>query len=184
MNFNQGVDSMIKMAKENPAAKKYQNVFEPYPNIIIRWPGKRQFSHNTYGDYQMRLIDNKGQEVNPPSHQEVAFELYCMVLNKEYTSGELIDFLEDVYFEGTNCDFNDEKLDDLKHIIYWITMQEQINFPRGKGIKLPFSRYYEAILSADEDFELNIKEVQNRCDNFNKGVPQLIRVKNPPAFYC
>lgn len=50
-----------------------------------------------------------------------------------------------------SAEMNDRDLDleELFELIGWIALQEDINYPRGQGRKMPFSRYIEAVVAAD-----------------------------------
>ncbi len=76
-------------------------------------------------------------------------------------------------------------LEQLKHIIYWVTLQKEINYPRPKcqGIILPFSRYIEAILSANHPEIITLEQVISRTNNHNGRVPPLLSLDQIPDPY-
>lgn len=95
-------------------------------------------------------------------------------------------FLNDIYHNGTDTTYSVNDLENLKHLIYWITLQEEINFPRCEGfasINLPFCRYFEAIYATLKTNNLSIKTIQNRCNNHGKNKPTLYNIYDAPNFY-
>ncbi len=74
----------------------------------------------------------------------------------------------------------------MKHLIYWTTLQEDINYPRIKGyagINLAFCRFFEAIYCTQPLCNFNIEDVQMRCNNHNGIRPLLYQIDNSPDFY-
>ena len=95
-------------------------------------------------------------------------------------------FLSDVYTNATNTEYHDNTLEYMKHLLYWTTLQEEINYPRSKGfsgIKLPFCRYYEAIYSTQPNPGFSIADVERRCNNHNQTGPWLYEIQNAPEYY-
>jgi len=168
MDYNEGIKHMKCLSKLN-------GEFSPYNGITIKYPGYKQL-----GDYRL-LVDG-----GAPTHADISEDLYNMVIDNEYSYNELKDFLTDIYDNGTNTEYNDETLDYLQSLIYWITLQEEINYPRTKGyagINLPFCRYFEAIYSSLSISNFDISEVKRRCNNHGGFKPNLYPLLNPPIFY-
>jgi hypothetical protein len=74
-----------------------------------------------------------------------------------------------------------------KELIYWITLQEEINYPQPEyaGRKLPYQRYYEAILA--KLGKCRFEDVIRRTNNHGTGKPKLFtNITNVriPLFYC
>lgn len=93
--------------------------------------------------------------------------------------------MDDVYTNGLNAT-STAFPKTYKEKIYWITLQEEINYPQPgyQGRKLPFQRYYEGLL-AKVITELDIIQVVNRTNNHAGPVPELFKIKGYPipSFY-
>ena len=96
---------------------------------------------------------------------------------------ELSDLLLNILNNGlaarANLDFNiiidkeNYNGDQFVEIIYWLIGQEEINYPshRGKmGVRLPITRYHEAIISVIYGF-FNIQVVKQRANIRNRRPP-------------
>ena len=169
LNYEQGIKLMKSLSDK-------KGTFEPHPGIIINYPGKK-----SSGDYRLSLRDNTA-----PKHAQISLRLHELITSGAHTFDELNNFLIDVYNNGTMTHYESESLEDLKHLIFWITLQEEINFPKSKGyasINFPYCRYYEAIYSTQSPFDLTIQAVQERCENHGGPKPDLLPIPNAPHFY-
>lgn len=98
----------------------------------------------------------------------------------------LRNFLIDVYYNGTNTAYRNHQLEYLKNLIYWITLQEEINYPHSKGYagrNLAFCRFFEAIYATQSECNFTVQEVQNRCNNHGRNKPNLYDLPTSPTFY-
>ncbi len=167
MNYSDGVTYMCNLIGQSGS-------FSPYNGIIINYPGKKN-----KGDYLL-TVDNR----KAPTHLNICEILHDMIIsNKNYNFETLKNFLVDIYFNGTDTNYNDSYLESLKHLIYWTTLQEKINYPYGAGIKLPFCRYFEAIYCTKQLCNFNINDVKLRCNNHGNSRPDLYNIENSPYFY-
>lgn len=169
MNYDQGIQYMLNLASQSGS-------FQPYHGITINYPGYKR-----RGDYKLTV--NGGRA---PRHQDICLDLYNLINQGNYNFQTLQDFLSDVYLNGTNTNYNDPYLKQLQHLIYWITLQEEINYPRSKGfagINLAFCRFYEAIYATHNTNTITLQNVQNRCNNHRGNKPQLYTIHNAPSFY-
>lgn len=169
MNYAQGVTKMKNLANQSGS-------FEPFNGIIVNYPGYKKS-----GDYKVSLADGE-----VPTHADMANLLHDLITSEKYTYEELKDFLIDVYQNGTTTNYNNSSLEELKHKIFWITLQEEINYPRstGKaGINLPYCRYYEAIYCTRPESNFELSEVKNRCNHAGKNKPVLYSIPDAPLFY-
>lgn len=169
MNYTNGVKYMQSLANSNGS-------FSPYKDITITYPGYKKA-----GDYRVTI-----QNTHVPTHSDICKALYDLILKNNYTYTTLCDFLNDVYTNGTDTEYTDSTLEKLQNIIYWITLQEEINYPRNNnfaGINLPFCRFYEAIYSTQPQSNLLISTVQSRCNNYGRSKPKLFTISNAPSFY-
>lgn len=167
---------------------KYSNQFSPLPNyqlLHVEYPGYKK-----HGDY--RLIHND----DSPSHTDIVKYLY--ELSKQNPQQMILLFLLRIYRYGlrTNHDVKlnlnnltlnstTVTLEQLQHIIFWVTLQEEINYPqpRYQGISLPFFRYFEAILSANHPEIITLEQVISRTNNHKSSVPSLLSSDQIPYPY-
>ncbi|WP_369622691.1 hypothetical protein [Bacillus cereus] len=146
-------DAHIKAKRD---AVKHLYSFQPAPQIIpdlvLYYPGYKK----AVGDYKLTFF---GKELkhshickdifNYCSFQTNFPEYMALVLKEIYENG--INALSPV--QGFNILIQNKGYDfeEFKTLIYWITLQEEINYPLSNNalsVKLPFSRYYESIYAA------------------------------------
>lgn len=164
MNYSKGIEYMIARCENS-------GTFSPYNGILINYPGYKK-----KGDY--RLTVKRGQA---PPHSAICMYLYNLIENGYYSFDKLYHFLSDVYSNGTNTKYTDYALEYLQYLIYWITLQEEINYPRNKGfagINLAFCRFFEAIYCTQSLSNFNIQTVQSRCNNHGNNKLNLKGVNN------
>ncbi|MGL5125236.1 MAG: hypothetical protein ACRC6U_04530 [Fusobacteriaceae bacterium] len=138
-------------------------------NLKIFYPG-----YKGNNDYKVEMMNGK-----VPTHYDICLEIYNSVNSLNYNS--YVKFIEDVYTHGLNSTNNLN--DDLKNLIYWVSLQEDINYPPPKkGRNLAFCRYYEAILSKQQN-TLSLETLKLRCNNHTQGIPTLYNISNTPIFY-
>lgn len=169
MNYSEGINHMLQLSRTT-------GNFSPYNGIVINYPG---YKHQ--GDY--RLTVNEG---SAPKHEDISIMLYNLISNNIYTFQQLKHFLTDIYYNGTNTTYENNDLQYLQHLIYWITLQEEINYPRSSGyagINLAFCRFVEAIYCTQPNINFTIENVQTRCNNHGYKKPQLYNLPNAPRFY-
>lgn len=170
----------IRFMKELCAGTS-SGVFRPesnmWPELEIHYPGYKKC-----GDYRLVLSDIK----TPPCHTDICKLLFKLVKDKTCTYNELAALLEDIYINGTMVNISQYLYSETAKIvvlIYWITLQDEINYPQEKGysgMKMPFCRYFEAIYCAKHD--LQIDQVLSRCNN--RGYrPALYNISHAPIFY-
>lgn len=175
MTYKDGTAFMYDLCKNIKwKTQLYSQYFIPYPGILIRYPGKKK----AIGDYQVSY--NEGQV---PTHPDICQYLYDLILKNSYSFVELSNFLDDIYTEGTNTRYTDTNLEFLKNLIFWTTLQEQINYPYGAGIRLPFCRYYESICSATGNYDITLNTVMNRCNNHGRVIPELYNYLPAKQYY-
>ena len=146
----------------------------------------RRFSKNIYLEvlpvYQSDSGFSIGINGNSPTHVQIVEGIYEGTNVNNFEA--IIDFLDDIYKYGMR---STSKLSSRSSIetIYWITLQEDINFPYPKkGRKLPFQRYYESVLAKISNI-INIEIVKERTNNHGKTVPDLLVINGfkIPSFY-
>lgn len=171
MNYSQGIEYMKKLAVE---LKEYGGGAAAFRvgELIITYPGYKQ-----NGDYKLRI----GKEL-VPRHTDMVKEIYQLTTKENFD--QLSFFLEDVYLHGLDAQHNlfDKA---FKEKLYWITLQEEINYPQPKraGRSLSFMRYYEGALAKIGIIEL--EKVILRTAHRGQGRPPLINLKGirRPRFY-
>lgn len=209
MTYQQGVLFMKNAVKNAINKNEYANTHSPYNqsgvSIKILYPGYKQNG----GDYRMVINGS-----SPPKHTDIVNNFHQMTtisissINQNNANNpaitpnrikaliiseinQIIDFLDSIYINGLNhVTTLGSNEDILKNIIYWITLQEDINYPRPKfrGIRLSYCRFYEGILSAFDSNLFPLATVHSRTNNHGKGVPSLYNniptgIKRPSFYY-
>ena len=154
-----------------------QGQFTAYSNIIIHYPGYKK-----NGDYRLEI-----QGGTVPSHSDICKILHNLIVNNRYSFSVLEQLLEDIYENGTLTDYEDRNLKYLQNLIFWITLQEEINYPstnpRYAGRNLAYCRYVEAIYCTRENVSFTIGTVCDRCNNHKGPRPDLYVLPDCPSIY-
>ncbi|ULJ69306.1 hypothetical protein MIS45_00015 [Wielerella bovis] len=162
-NYEQGVEHMRTLVEKATNRNQYSNSFNTNTNLIIQYPG-----HKRVGDY--RLLTHLDEP--PPKHTDIVQIIFDMTNNENYLS--MIQDLEEIYSAGLKA-HTDTIPNDIKDLIFWITLQEEINYPPPRmGRKLPFQRYFEAILAKQYPNIIKMQEVINRTNNHGGRTPSLL----------
>lgn len=169
MNYKEGrefLESWYEEIGDITFTRLHHERKEVYENIIIEIPGKKRKL-----DYRMKLINSN----QAPTHSYIINMFYDFVSDGEYNAEELMEFLENVYTNGTSNErYNrNPDLDYLQHLIFWITLQEEINYPHGAGKKLAFCRFIEAINAALPNSPFSLQEIVRRSNNHGGPKPAL-----------
>jgi len=170
MDYLEGKKYMLEICSSNPAGR-----FRAYENIFVNYPGRKE-----KGDYRLEI---EGNQV--PTHEGICRKLNHVIKQKKSTYALMNNMLEHTFYFGTKELQIDNQLKYLQHLIYWATLQEEINYPREKGcagINLPFCRYYEAIFCTTNNM-FTIEDVYRRCNNHCKSKPVLYNIINSPNYY-
>lgn len=176
MNYIEGVKHMHQLCHQVAPHPLYTHSFEPYDDIIIQYPGRK---YN--GDYRMNV-----SSFGVPTHIDISTMLYDLIIDNHFTYQTIKTFLTDIYNNGTNTTYNNNKLTYLQHLIYWVTLQEEINYPRAKnyaGINLAFCRFFEAIYATQPDSPFTLTDVLRRCNNHGSAKPSLYNLATAASFY-
>lgn len=168
MNYEEGVEFMKSISKKGEAQQSFQ-----YGDLIVSYPG-----YKGNGDYRLSHVKNN----EAPKHTDVV-DLIESICTRENRDAIVLD-LEEIYTHGLRA--NTTIIDSsLKTKIFWITLQEDINYPRPRyqGICLPLQRFFEATLIC-----LNMIDKSNlyiRTNNHGGSVPKLLDLKGLqiPLFY-
>ncbi|MCC8024867.1 MAG: hypothetical protein LIP16_06155 [Clostridium sp.] len=172
LTYNEGIDFIKNIRRYTGEQTGDLSI---YGDISIHYPGYK--GRNDY-----RLSINGG---GAPSHKEISRILYTAITEKGYSFETMESFLEMTHRKGTSCNFDDAYLAYLNQLVFWVTLQEEINFPRSSGcagINLAYCRYYEAIYSTrTKDFDID--QVYRRCDNRSQPKPPLYKLADPSPIY-
>lgn len=193
MPYNLVINTMQhNYANINGRVNDYSLVFEPpcnVNNLILEYP-----TYKVIGDYRFSLngkILSHGDIINYIERYILSFPLN-MRLNKAI---ELSNLLIDILYNGLNArvvpNFNIH-IDDINYngsqfveIIYWLIGQEEINYPRrnGKmGVRLPITRYHEAIIAAIYGF-FTTSIVKQRANIKYRRPPEcLVEIVTPQQY--
>lgn len=169
MTYTEGAQHMKSLfSKLKNGTSEY---FDVGVGMRVSYPGYKK-----EGDYKFTVNGVA------PTHTDVVSEVYQYTNAQNFNS--VVDFLNDIYNNGLNTQLSLINTD-FKNKIFWITLQEDINFPLASqaGRKLPFQRYYEAALVHTN--LISISQVKARTNNHQKFRPQLLspNVSKLPDFY-
>ena len=174
MSFDKGVTYMKYLWANNTDGR--QRSFSVLPNLEVCYPGVKN-----PGDYIL-LVSGKALR-----HSVVCVIVASYVLNGTLDDHEMLELLEEVYEEGCQHKETDPpQIWFLKCILYWTTLQEEINYPqsrgRNEGRRMSFKRYAEAVLATRADSSVTLDDVMCRADDWKKG-RELLDFPGAPPFY-
>ncbi|HDR4895648.1 hypothetical protein OCB14_15225 [Bacillus cereus] len=174
MPFTQGILQIQALTTNATNKRQYANRYYPaletLPNLnlVLLYPGRI----NNHGDYRLEFNSNA------LSHPEIVEAVHDCTSRGH---GIIItNFLVDLYINGLNANSNFNininvknhqlNLDEFKQLVYWIVLQEDINFPRPRymGVRMPLIRYIEGAISALHPNLLSLDEVIRRTNNHGR----------------
>lgn len=168
MDYTQGVNHMVSLSQNLPNGTRNYFMIN---GLRIDYPGYKKL-----GDYRLSINGIA------PKHTDVVAFIYNKTTPQNHNEIKIA--LEDLYINGlnsTNITFSQSE----KELIYWITLQEEINYPqpRYSGRKLPYQRFYEGSLAKLN--YLTLTDVNNRTNNHGGSRPDLINTHGitHPNFY-
>lgn len=170
MTYTEGIEFMKSISVMGNPSECF--TFEEF---TITYPG-----YKGNGDYRLSYTNGNVS----PKHTDVIDIL--IELNKVNSTNDIAKELEVIYSEGLHAKTTIIS-DSLKTKLYWITLQEEINYPQPgcKGIRMPFQRFYEALL-IKEDI-LTVEALYTRTNNHGKPAPTLNNIDTTkyylPLFY-
>jgi len=136
--YQQGKEEMINLCSQAVNGTETANVSD---SVRITYPGRK---YN--GDY---IADVYGHFL---THREMCLKIFIYITEKVISCEEMQHILEEMYENGYVRDTSDTDLiRELKKQIFWLTLQEDINYPIEKGNlgrKHPLFRYAEAFIAA------------------------------------
>jgi len=147
-------------------------------NIKIEIPGYKK-----NGDYKVLKLDVEENLWKAPSHVDIVKFIFDNTFVEN--ASNVIDGLECIFINGLKCE-NNFLNKEFQNLLFWLTLQEDLNYPmpRFQGRKLPFQRYYEAVLAKLGHYNLEL--IQIRTNNHKGGRPNLLKVPENikiPVFY-
>lgn len=168
MTYEEGVEFMKSLTTSDGITENFQ-----YGKFTISYPGYKK-----RGDYKLTYTNSE----DAPKHTDVVdmLQALCTVQNRD----QIVTDLEQIFHSGLNA--KTVAIDNhLKNKIFWITLQEEINYPppRYLGKRLPLQRFFEATLLC-----LNMitkEQLHDRTNNHGGGVPKLLILGtlSLPSFY-
>lgn len=170
MTYSEGIEFMKSISIKGKPSESFT-----YGEFTISYPGYKED-----GDYRLSYTNGN----IAPKHTDVIDIL--LDLNQQNSTNEIAKELETIYSEGLHAK-TILISDSLKTKLYWITLQEEINYPqpRFRGIKMPFQRFYEALLV--KDGILTVEELYERTNNHGRPAPTLNNIDTSkyylPLFY-
>lgn len=186
MPFTRGINQIQTLTTNAINKNRYSNKFYPAPTILpnleLLYPGRI----NNHGDYRLEF---NGRAV---THPDIVRTVHDCTLRGDGKS--ITDFLVDLYKNGLNANSNFNininvnhtklSLDEFKHLVYWLVLQEDINYPRPNkmGVRMPIIRYIEGAISALHPQLLSLSEVINRTNNHGRP-PQPAFINNTVTSY-
>ncbi|WP_214828370.1 hypothetical protein [Exiguobacterium sp. s26] len=170
MPFAENITFMQGLYDEMPILEIHGNVHSlenQVPGLQLRYPGS--LVGQQIGDYCLYLNDFA------PSHPHVvrAIHTYCELSGHEGAEAMLC-FLEDLATNGLTgtvelpapFELAGHRLEgrQTRVLLYWLILQEDINYPspRHMGVRMPFVRYTEAVISSIHPDLLDIETVVTR----------------------
>lgn len=178
ITYSEGCNYMRNLCS-NLKTSSTQLSFCPTDNITIFYPGKKK-----NGDYRMEF---NGIALK---HTNIVDEIYNLISSQKHNIDKILNFLISTYNNGLKYLNKNEELQILQYKIFWITLQEEINYPRSAGyagINLAFCRYIEALFcnknwgSEYSNFTLN--DVKVRCENNGRNKPKLYTLPKYISIY-
>lgn len=179
MTYNEGlvfIKSLFELHKASDIGNIKTNL--SIGNIRIETPGYKK-----NGDYKVLLKIEGEKNLVAYSHADIVNSIYKNTTLENALN--IINGFECLFLNGLNSQntfFNSE----YKNLLFWLTLQEDLNYPmdRYQGRKLPFQRYYEAILAKLGYYSLNF--IIERTNNHGGGRPNLLNIPDEikrPVFY-
>lgn len=123
-------------------------------DVIIQYPGKKYPNCN----FDFRVDFNIINENICFTHEEIAEMVLEYRHNHELK--DIISDLNNIFHEekggDTCCEVFSEK---IKNLIFWVSVQEDLNYPSNFGRKMCFHKYFERLfLSKEQIFNKNIDD--------------------------
>lgn len=178
MPFSENVRFMKKLYSQMPTKEFHSNtltLYEHLSGLELRYPGN--LTGKKIGDYCLYLDGHR------PSHSEIvrAIHDHCHRHGGD-TPTDVIMFLEDLATNGLQgkTDLRDSfhllgrKLDgrQTRIFLYWLILQEDINYPNQMGVRMPLTRYVEAVISSTNPEMLSLRDVITRTNVRGRPSPR------------
>ena len=173
LTYDQGVDYMKRLCSE--VIGKSKKSFRVHPRMEVVYPANKE-----PGDYFF-LVDGKVYK-----HSKVCAMIVDYILNGVILYEECKALLEDVYANGTTNPEETPERQFLKDMLFWTTLQEEINYPQKSGFQgrlMSFYRYAEALAASAFDSDINLQTVMRRADDRNQRSFQLLNIPDVPIYY-
>lgn len=155
--------------------KKYSRVMTILDNsshhVLIRYPGKKK-----RGDYRLEY------DKISISHAKMCENLVSYITRGLFNYNEIKLILEDTYRNGYVA-VNSESEQTLRALLFWITLQENSNYPGYEGRLMPYKRYAEAIDTTLRGSIVSLDDVlfDASPDHARAGIVRVLQ--DPPYYY-
>ncbi len=165
----------------------FHDLTEIVPGLVLEYPGNLQ--RQVRGDYRLSL------DGYHPSHAEMVQAIHDYCQQDERYADCMHRALRGLSTEGLDninlLDFpfliNHRFLDgsQFNTLLYWLILQEDINYPRNRymGVRMPLTRYVEAVISARHPglLPLNVV-VANATRRYGRPTPRFTHPELPQAY--
>ena len=190
MNYNQLEEYVLKIFKDGNFIKHWEDykrtgnrkeinsqrkIVNTDLKLSINFPGYKTTQKHKKLIYDYRVDLNN----IPISHTNIVIDIYNKCNQAPYLSNNLYRFLLDVSENALNTNlknynellnFNrtanswNYSIEELKYLISYIVLQEDINYPMPKynGRRMSFYRYIEAIICANNNNNYTLENVIER----------------------
>lgn len=180
MNYAQAETWFLGLCRPLNSTQLYAQFFYPIPTLNplkIEYPGYK----NNGLDYRLSL-----NNFNIP-HTEIVRVIYNLSTSNYHH--EITEFLIDINQNGLLANHNRTlpivqiagislNVEQFKALIFWVTLQENFNYPAPKlGIRMPFYRYIEAVIAARHPDLITLQAVLYRTGY--KGKPPFKKFTHP-----
>ncbi len=179
MTYNEGIIFIKNLFELHKVSNIAPSKIEVHlGKIILETPGYKE-----EGDYKVFFKTNISSTPKAYSHADIVQSIYDNTTS--INASRVIESLEAIFLHGLNCN-KPFYSTDTHNLLFWLTLQEDLNYPmpRYQGRKLPYQRYFEAVLA-----KLNfctLDDIKTRTNNHKAKIPELFQVPKGikhPLFY-
>ena len=155
--------------------KKYSRVMNIIDSrslqVLIRYPGKKK-----RGDYRLECNNIS------TSHAKMCENLVNYIKLGLFEYDEIKHVLEDTYRNGYVA-VNRRRERHLRALLFWLTLQENTNYPGYEGKLMPYKRYAEAIDTTLPGSLVSLDDVlfDASPDHARAGIVRVLQ--DPPYYY-
>jgi hypothetical protein len=162
MTYEEGVQFILDKCKPLiPTKVEKSEKLEISDDLYIEYPGYKTYeAYGLPGDYAayVTMSDSAaegGKVIDTPTHIQLGKAIRYRVNDLNIIS-EFVDFIECLNEFGTSkifqntCSYETSFNASFQEKLYWVSMQEDLNYPKGLGRKHALSRYFEVAFCSDD----------------------------------